>query len=218
MRIICLLFIFSLTGFWPENILEAERNLTETLEDYKNCTTEWWKAVREGAFVRRDLVGGQMARDMTLFVDEDGKAYHIFASEYNTTLHLAELSDDYLAHTGRYIRIDPAGYNEVPTLFKKGGIYFMITSGCSGLAPNEACLFTSTSIWGPWSKHPNPCRGKDAKLTFNAQGNYILPVPGKKDAFIFMADRWLPTPQSVRSEGRYIWGSIRKWTSGTEMV
>ncbi|MDR0815006.1 MAG: beta-glucanase, partial [Bacteroidales bacterium] len=28
----------------------------------------------------RDMQGGQMARDMTLFVDDDGKAYHIYAS------------------------------------------------------------------------------------------------------------------------------------------
>ena len=38
---------------------------------------------------RRDHDGGQMARDMTLFVDDDGKAYHIYSSESNSTLHLS---------------------------------------------------------------------------------------------------------------------------------
>lgn len=56
-------------------------------------------------FVKRDLEGGQMSRDMTLFVDDDGKAYHIYSSEDNLTLQIAELSDDYLSHTGKYIRI-----------------------------------------------------------------------------------------------------------------
>jgi hypothetical protein len=28
----------------------------------------------------RDFNGGQMARDMNLFVDDDGPAYHVFAS------------------------------------------------------------------------------------------------------------------------------------------
>lgn len=46
-----------------------------------------------------------MSRDMTLFVDDDGKAYHIYSSEDNLTLQIAELSDDYLSHTGKYIRI-----------------------------------------------------------------------------------------------------------------
>ena len=41
-----------------------------------------------------------MSRDMTLFVDDDGKAYHIYSSEDNLTLQIAELSDDYLSHTG----------------------------------------------------------------------------------------------------------------------
>lgn len=44
---------------------------------------------------------------MTLFVDDDGTAYHIYSSEENLTLHIAELSDDYLSHTGKYIRIFP---------------------------------------------------------------------------------------------------------------
>ena len=41
---------------------------------------------------RRDYVGGQMARDMTLFVDDDGKAYHIYASEENSTLQISQLA------------------------------------------------------------------------------------------------------------------------------
>ena len=38
--------------------------------------------------VARDFDGGQMARDQTLFVDDDGAAYHVYASEENSTLHV----------------------------------------------------------------------------------------------------------------------------------
>ena len=196
-------------GVWPENMPESERNLTTTLNDVKNGTPEWWKAVREGVYVRRDLIGGQMARDMNLFVDEDGKAYHVYSSEDNTTLQIAELTNDYLDHTGRYIRVAPAKYNEAPAIFKKDGTYFMITSGTSGLDPNDARLFSAPSIWGPWVQHPNPCRGDDANLTFHSQAYYVLPVPGKTDAFIYMGDRWKPTPESLRSDGRYVWLPIQ---------
>ncbi len=105
---------------------------------------------------------GQMSRDMTLFVDDDEKAYHIYASEENSTLQLAELSDDYLSYTGKYIRIAPEGYNEAPAIFKKGDKYFMITSACTGWTPNAARLFSSNSVWGHWIEHPNHCVGKDA--------------------------------------------------------
>ena len=82
-------------------------------------TPQWREAVSKGLFGARDNSGGQMSRDMTLFVDDNGKAYHIYSSEDNLTIHIAELSDDYLDYTGRYTRIDPAGHNEAPAIFKK---------------------------------------------------------------------------------------------------
>jgi beta-xylosidase len=48
---------------------------------------------------------GNDARDMTLFQDEDGKAYHIYSSEKNMTMHICQLSDDYLTHTKNEIRM-----------------------------------------------------------------------------------------------------------------
>lgn len=77
-------------------------------EEYKEWwTPKWYEAIAKGMFVKRDLKDGQMSRDMTLFVDDDGKAYHIYSSEDNLTLQIAELADDYLSHTGKYIRIFP---------------------------------------------------------------------------------------------------------------
>jgi rhamnogalacturonyl hydrolase YesR len=169
-------------------------------------TDEWRKAVANGMFVRRDFENGQMSRDMTLFVDDDGKACHIYASEENLTLHVAELSDDYLNYTGKYIRIAPAGHNEAPAILKKDGKYFLITSGCTGWLPNAARLFSADSIWGTWTEHSNPCQGKDANLTFRSQGTYVLPVQGKKNAFIFMADRWTPRHPI---DGQYIWLPVK---------
>ena len=189
-------------GIWPVNLSEAGRTDTITPEHLRSWTPEWRAAVANGLFVRRDFEGGQMSRDMALYVDEDKKAYHIYAAEENLTLQLAELTDDYLDYTGRYIVIEPVGHNEAPAIFKKDGKYFMITSGCTGWDPNAARLLTAPAIWGPWTLHPNPCVGEDAELTFHSQSTYIIPVQGKKDAFIFMADRWRPRNPI---DGRYIW-------------
>jgi hypothetical protein len=194
-------------GRYPVNMsMEQQQSPVKQSDFPKWWTEEWKKAVVDGMFVRRDFAGGQMSRDMTLYVDDDGKAYHIYASEENLTLHLAELSDDYLSYTGKYIRIAPAGHNEAPAIFKKDGKYFMITSGCTGWDPNAARLFTADNIWGPWTEHSNPCVGADSELTFHSQSTYILPVAEKKDAFIFMADRWTPEHPI---DGRYIWLPIR---------
>ena len=166
-------------------------------------------------FVHRDLKGGQMSRDMTLFVDDDGKAYHIYSSEDNLTLQIAELTDDYLSHSGKYIRIFPGGHNEAPAIFKKDATYWMITSGCTGWEPNKARLLTATSIMGEWRQLPNSCIGKDAEKTFGGQSTYILPLSGQKDQFVFMADMW--RPQSL-SDSRYIWLPVRFDEKGTPFI
>lgn len=194
-------------GVYPLNMAKKERKRKWDNSRYEKWwTPEWYEAIKGGMFVQRDLQGGQMSRDMTLFVDDDGKAYHIYSSEDNLTLQIAELADDYLSHTGRYIRIFPGGHNEAPAIFKKDGTYWMVTSGCTGWEPNKARLLTASSIFGEWKQLPNPCVGKDADKTFGGQSTYILPLAGKKDAFVFMADMW--RPKSL-ADSRYIWLPIQ---------
>jgi len=151
----------------------------------------------------RDYESGQMARDMNLFVDDDGTAYLIYASEENSTLHISQLTDDYLNYSDKYARFFVNRYMEGPTLFKASeGKYFFIGSDCTGWAPNAARSACAPSIWGPWTELGNPCRGEDSITTFHSQSTYVLPVKGKKDTFIFMADRW--TPENA-IDGRYVW-------------
>jgi len=63
-------------------------------------------------------------------------------------------------------------------------------------------MAVADSLFGTWTELGNPCVGTDANLTFNSQGTYILKIEGKKDAFIFMADRWNP---NIQIDARYIW-------------
>ncbi len=174
-----------------------------------NYYKEWWtptwrEAIVKGLFFKRDFAGGQMARDQTVYVDDDGKAYHIYSSEDNLTLQIAELTDDYTAHTGRFARMAPGGQNEAPAILKRNGKYWMITSGCTGWEPNEARMFSADNIFGPWTQHPSPCVGPNAKKTFDGQSTYILQTT--KGEYIFMADIWRPKNPI---DARYIWLPIR---------
>lgn len=151
----------------------------------------------------RDMAGGQMSRDMNLFVDTDGRAYLIHASEENSTLHIARLTEDYLDTDGNYVRLFPGRFHEAPAMFKRDGKYYMITSGCTGWAPNAARSMCADEILGEWHELGNPCVGDDADLTFHGQSTYVLQVGEGADAdYIFMADRW--TPENA-IDGRYIW-------------
>ncbi|MEY8685531.1 family 43 glycosylhydrolase [Bacteroides sp. AN502(2024)] len=195
------------SGIYPLNMTKKQKRIKWNPSEYKEWwTPKWYDAVEKGMFVKRDLEGGQMSRDMTLFVDDDGKAYHIYSSEDNLTLQIAELTDDYLSHTGAYIRIFPGGHNEAPVIFKKDGVYWMITSGCTGWKPNKARLLTATAIMGEWRQLAmNPCVGENADQTFGGQGTFILSLP-EKEQFIFMADSWCP---KSLADSRYIWLPIR---------
>ena len=208
-------------GVWPANVPEEMKKPLSPEEAEMVA-----KAPMRGDYVpdnvkdmvfRRDYHGGQMARDMTLFIDDDGKAYHIYSSESNSTLHLSLLTDDFLKPAGKYIRLFPMAFNEAPAIFKRNGKYYLISSGCTGWSPNAARLASADKLSGPWTVHGNPCVGPadQIAITFNSQSTFVLPVQGQKDAFIFMADRWNP---GNAMDGRYIWLPIQFKPDGLPLL
>lgn len=143
-----------------------------------------------------------MSRDQTLFVDDDGRAYQFSSSENNQTLHINELSDDYLRPNGRYVRRFIGESREAPAVVKHNGKYYMLSSGCTGWDPNEAEIAVADSIMGEWTSLGNPCIGKDADKTFYGQSTYMQPVYGKENCYVAMFDRWNKTDLE---NSRYIW-------------
>lgn len=189
-------------GVWPMGY-NGKREAVDEVSNYKWWTPEWYQAVDEGLFVKRDFEAGQMSRDMTVFKDDDGRAYHIRSSEENLTLHIAELSSDYLSFTDRWIRVFPAGHNEAPAVFKHKNKYYMVASGCTGWDANAARLAVADSMLGHWTMLGNPCVGPNADKTFFSQSTFVLPV---NNGFVFMADRW--TPKNL-AEAPYVWLPIK---------
>ena len=198
-------YLYSLhsnAGYWPVNVKEFHKK-----NSYPQVRTKYSQDLPEQHtdsinILGRDMMRGQQARDMTLFVDDDGKAYHIYSSEENSTLHIAELNDDYTGHTGKYIRLFVNRYMEAPAMFKKDDKYYLMMSGCTGWQPNEARSAVADSIFGEWKELGNPCVGNESEITFRSQSTYIFPVHGKKNQFIYMGDRWKP---NNAIDGRYIW-------------
>ena len=153
-------------------------------------------------FVESFRPNKSMARDMTLFVDDDARAYQFYASEDNQTMHVSLLSNNYLRPSGKFKRIFTGRYMEAPAVFKHQGRYYFIGSGCTAYAPNAARSAAAPSIWGPWKELGNPCVGTNADKTFLSQSTYVFPVAGKPGAFIFMADQWNVYESK---DPRYVW-------------
>lgn len=195
-------------GSWPVNVQPDQKLPFDTTKDNYSGEPSGWRAHQDSLnLLGRDYKNGQMARDMNLFVDDDGKAYHLYSSEGNSTLHISELTDDYLSYSGKFVRVFSHRYMEASTILKTSdGKYYYIGSGCSGWKPNAARHAVADNIFGPWKELGNPCTGKDSSTTFNSQSTFILPINGKKDAFIFMADRW--TPKNPIN-GKYVWLPVK---------
>jgi hypothetical protein len=145
---------------------------------------------------------GAMARDMTVFQDDDGKAYHFFSSENNATMHVVLLSDDYLQPTQSEKRILIGQSREAPAVFKYQHKYYLVTSACTGWAPNAAAYAVADTVLGQWNQLDNPCKGDHADSTYFSQSTYILPVQNTSNAFIFLADRW---NKHNLQDSRYVW-------------
>jgi len=171
-----------------------------------------YSAARAGVAVSKSPVGpykfiksfrpnGNMSRDMTLYKDGNGNAYEIYSSRDNYDMRIVELTPDYLSPTTKDSLI-ASDHREAPAIFKYNQKYYLITSASTGWAPNEANLYVSKSLFGKWQDIGNPMVGKNANITFYAQSACIFPVAGKKNAFIYMADKW--DPRDLK-DSRYIW-------------
>lgn len=174
-----------------------------------------------------------MARDMNLFVDDDGTGYIIYSSEENYSLFISKLNDDYTALSAApgsavkgvdFTRPYVGAHREAPAMFKYDGTYYLITSGATGWTPNPAQYTTATSVLGEWTDHGNPISGAGAADAFTSQSTSVIPIDAAAGKFIFMGDRW--TPDDL-ANAPYVWlpmtfgegGSLKilgptEWTLG----
>jgi hypothetical protein len=218
---------------------EAQRSYRAVIRGVVSCPLPEFQAVvvhdsaRAGVAVADAATGpfqylgsvkpeGADSRDQTVFVDDDGQAYRVYASEWNKATSISLLSDDWLKHAGEYVKVFPGQKLEAHALFKRGGKYYLIASGCTGWDPNPAFAAVADSIWGPWRELGSPCRGDPAETTFRSQGTFVFPVAGRRDAFIFMADRWNKTDLQ---NSRYVWlpvmfdpdGPVLEWQDAWDL-
>lgn len=139
--------------------------------------------------LREKRPNGQESRDMTVFVDRDEKAYLIHSSNRNKTLHIARLTDDYTDVDGFYTSALVEQQREAPALICEKGIYYMVTSGCTGWDYNSALYAVSAFVNGKWKLIDNPCEGEGYRDTFKGQSTYMFRVG---EQIYLLLDHWKP--------------------------
>lgn len=160
-----------------------------------------------------------MARDMTLFKDNEGTAYIIYASEQNYSLYISKLNEDYTEIAGQeygqdFIRALPGEHREAPAMFKYKEKYYLITSGSTGWAPNPAKYHVAESVLGEWETKGEISVGQGAATTFDSQPTYVIPFAPEEGKFIYMGDRW---EEDNLEKSTYVWLPL-EFTAENEIV
>ncbi|MGW2642106.1 RICIN domain-containing protein [Streptomyces sp. NPDC001348] len=147
-------------------------------------------------------LGSYMSRDITTFVDTDGTAYMVSAANENYDLHIYRLTADYTGIASLVANPWPGGHREAPALFKRDGVYFMVTSGATGWSPNQQQYATATSLAGPWTS----MRNVGDSTAYGSQTAYVLPVQGTSGtSYLYMGDRWGDSFGGTVDDSRYVW-------------
>ncbi|MFI2432858.1 RICIN domain-containing protein [Streptomyces sp. NPDC018693] len=147
-------------------------------------------------------LGQHMSRDITVYVDTDGAGYMISAARENYDLHIYRLTADYTGIASLVANPWPGGHREAPALFKRGGVYFMLTSGSTGWSPNQQQYATASSLAGPWSS----MRNVGDSTTYGSQTAYVLPVQGSSTtSYLYLGDRWGNSFGGTVNDSRYVW-------------
>ncbi len=127
------------------------------------------------------------SRDCNVFVDTDGQAYFVSTTNENQDLGLFTLSDDYLSAT-RHTLLFPGDRREAPVIVHVGDRYFMLSSACTGWAPNQCKYAYSNDLHAGWS----PLIDVGDKLAYRTQAAAVLEIRGtKQTTYLYVGDRWM---------------------------
>jgi hypothetical protein len=147
-------------------------------------------------------LGQHMSRDITVFVDSDGTGYMASAARENYDLQIYRLTADYTGIASLVANPWPGGHREAPALFKRGGVYFMLTSGATGWDPNQQQYATATNLAGPWTAMTNI----GDSTAYGSQTAYVLPVQGTSTtSYLYLGDRWGNSFGGTVNDSRYVW-------------
>lgn len=144
---------------------------------------------------------GNDSRDQTLFLDDDGTAYHVYSTGMNTNINCEPLTEDYLSPLETVNTQLRGRRYEAAALFKAGETYFGLFSGCTGWDPNPGRCMWTQDIMGEWeapadfkasdgSTGTNFCTDTGKDNSYKSQSNFVLKLPDRENAFVYMGDRW----------------------------
>jgi len=155
-------------------------------------------------FLSETPVDGAKIGDMSIYEDDDGKAYLAYVWDQtgpNRQHGLYLMSADYLTLDKRMNLWDVPS-REAPHVFKRNGLYYYGTSETNGIESSPTRYYTASNLAGPWSAATN-LSTPGSNNSWDTQADYVYPFVGT-DGTVFMygGDRWIKT---ATRQGDYPW-------------
>ena len=86
----------------------------------------------------------------------------------------------------------PPMVREATAHFEREGKHYLITSGTTGYYPNPSQAAVAETWHGPYEVLGNPHPSDKTYTSFHSQISSVFKMPGKKNLYIALADRWMP--------------------------
>ena len=142
---------------------------------------------------------GAYVRDMSIFLDDDDKAYLAAASNEkgegaNATIYIFEMNDTYSDVKRIVKKLHKNQYREFPCLIKRDGYYYLFTSQAAGWYPSQGGYTVTKSLDGEWSN----LRTIGNSSTFSSQSGWIQGI-GDGGNCVMHAYRWLRSSDTAGS-------------------
>lgn len=151
---------------------------------------------------------GYQARDKAVFVDDDGSAYLVTASNQagetaNRHIVISKLNDDWTAvepvgENGYVAKLTASGSREAPALIKSNGWYYLFTSANAGWLPSAGGYYSAKSLDGTWSELRQVGEGSSFSTQQNGAGTWV-DADGNAVSATVSGNRWW------RSDGTAGW-------------
>jgi len=157
-------------------------------------------------FQSKTLVDDARMGDMSVFKDDDSKAYLCYVSwavGTNAQHGIYRMSEDYKTLDKRIYLWDIRS-REAPHIFKRNGIYYYGTSRTAGIQSSGTAYYTATNLEGPWSP-AQPLSTPGTSNSWASQVDFVFPIHGTEGTlYMFAGDRWIKDAAHGRN-GDYIW-------------
>ena len=141
---------------------------------------------------------GEMSRDCTLFRDGE-KAYFLSASRDNADMHMYLLQEDWLNVERFTANFWQGEYREAPAVVKRGDLYYILSSFCTGWAPNQGKYAAARCLEQGFGFQ----REIGDETTYHSQPAFILKLEGTEEtSYIYVGDRWNGKDYF---DSRYVW-------------